>query len=73
MARLTAAARRALPTSDYGLPGKKAYPMPDKTHAGLAKAMADRYASPAEKKKIDAKANKVLGKRTALVNQLKRK
>lgn len=68
MARLTTAARKHLPTKDYGLPAKKgsanrgSYPMPDKTHARVAKAYASRFASPAERVKIDAKANKVLGK-----------
>jgi len=73
MAKLNAADRKALPSSDYGLPGKRAYPMPDREHAGLAKSMAAKYATPAEKAKIDAKANKILGKRTALVNRLKGK
>lgn len=73
MARLNAADRKALPSSDYGLPGQRAYPMPDKKHAAVAKAYASRYATPAEKAKIDAKANKILGKRAAVVNRLKGK
>lgn len=53
------------------MPGKKnssnpaghgAYPMPDKAHARVAKAYASRFASPAERTKIDAKANRILGK-----------
>lgn len=36
--------------------------MPDKKHAAVAKGYASRFASPAERKKIDAKANKILGK-----------
>lgn len=71
MARLTTRARKALPKNDFGLPGKKgaknkagrgAYPMPDKSHARVAKAYAERFASPSERAKIDAKANKILGK-----------
>lgn len=73
MAKLTASDRKKLPKKDFGLPSKKskggqnkagkgAYPMPDKTHARVAKAYASRFASPAEKAKIDAKANKILGK-----------
>ena len=38
MAKLTTKEREALPKSDFGLPGKKAYPMPDKSHAANAKA-----------------------------------
>ena len=78
MARLTTARRKALPKSDYGLPGKAkkgpqggaptgAYPMPDKTHAKVAKAYASKEEaagklSAGAEQKIDAKANKVLGK-----------
>lgn len=61
MAKLTAAARKKLPKGDFAGPGKS-YPVPDKKHAAVAKAYAKRYASPAERAKIDAKANKVLGK-----------
>jgi len=73
MAKLTADQRKRIPKSQFGLPAKKgkngknaagrgAYPMPDKTHARIAKAYATRFASPAERAKIDAKANKILGK-----------
>lgn len=62
MARLTAATRRALPSSAFGEPGKRAYPMPDRAHAANAKARAAQHASPAERAKIDAKANRILGK-----------
>lgn len=59
MAKLTAAARKKLPASDFGGPGRS-YPMPDWSHAIFVKEMAARHASPAERAKIDAKANKVL-------------
>ena len=71
MARLTAAARRRIPRSKMGLPGKAtrrggavrgSYPMPDKTHARVAKAYAKRFASPSQRARIDAKANRILGK-----------
>lgn len=62
MAHLTAAARKKIPSSEFGLPGKRAYPMPDRAHAANAKARAAQFASPAEKAKIDAKANRILGK-----------
>lgn len=60
VARLTAAQRNALPDSAFAGPGRT-YPVPDKSHAQFAKAMATRHAPPATKKKIDAKANRVLG------------
>jgi hypothetical protein len=62
MAKLSAAERKKLPASDFGGPGRS-YPMPDKNHARLAKAMAAKYASPSVRAKVDAKANRVLGKR----------
>lgn len=36
--------------------------MPDKKHAAVAKGFAKRFASPAQQAKIDAKANRILGK-----------
>lgn len=67
MAKLTAAKRNKLPKSDFGLPGREAYPMPDRSHAANAKARATQMEkkgklSPSAKAKIDAKANKILGK-----------
>ena len=66
MSRLTSRRRRELPKSDFGEPGKKAYPMPDKAHARDAKARASEEEnkgklSAGEKAKIDAKADKMLG------------
>lgn len=59
MAKLSAAARKKLPASDFGGPDRS-FPMPDKSHAANAKArVANR--SPALKAKVDAKANKILG------------
>lgn len=68
MAKLTSARRKALPKSDFGLPGRKAYPMPDRSHAANAKARASQAVnagrmSKATEAKIDAKANRKLGKR----------
>ena len=67
MAKLTAAKRNALPKSSFGLPGKKAYPINDRAHAANAKARASQAVkagrmSPSTKAKIDAKANRKLGK-----------
>lgn len=49
------------------MPGEKKYPMPDKSHARNAKARASEMEhkgklSESSKAKIDAKANKVLGR-----------
>lgn len=62
MARLTAKARKKLPDSAFALPEKRAFPIQDKAHAANAKSRAAQFASPAEKARIDAKANKILGK-----------
>lgn len=68
MGLLDSKMRGALPASDFGLPAQRKYPMPDANHARDAKARATQMVakgklSPAQKKKIDAKANKVLGRR----------
>jgi hypothetical protein len=65
MAKLTAAKRKAMPSSEFGLPGKRAYPMPDKAHAVAAKARATQFATPAQRAKIDAKANGIIGRARA--------
>ena len=67
MAKLTSKKRNSLPKSDFGMPGSKKYPMPDKSHAANAKARASQQVakgnlSESEESKIDAKANRVLGK-----------
>lgn len=68
MSKLTTKARKAVPKAEFGLPGERKYPMPDKAHAANAKARAAQQVkagnlSPSSKAKIDAKANKVLGKK----------
>lgn len=68
MAILKTKARNKLKKSTFGLPGERKYPMPDKSHAANAKARATQMVnkgklSPASKSKIDAKANKILGKK----------
>jgi hypothetical protein len=67
MAKLTASKKNAEPAKDFGLPKERKYPMPDAAHARNAKARASQMEhqgklSAADKKKIDAKANKILGK-----------
>ena len=62
MAKLDAKERKELPKSDFGEPGEKKYPMPDKSHAvdakGRAKQMLDKgRLSSSAYSKIVAKAN----------------
>lgn len=66
MAKLKARQRNALPASDFGEPGSRKYPMPDKSHAANAKARATQQVkkgnlSPAEASKIKAKADRKIG------------
>lgn len=68
MAKLTAAKRKKIPKSEFGLPGEKKYPMPDRAHAANAKSRAAQMVkkgklSESAKEKIDAKANKILKKK----------
>lgn len=68
MAKLTTAKRKKIPKSEFALPGIEKYPVEDKAHARNAKARASEMEkkgklSMSSKKKIDAKANKVLGKK----------
>lgn len=76
MGKLSTAKRNKLSKSDFGEPGKKAYPMPDRSHAANAKARASQMEkagklSPSAKAKIDAKANKVLGEKGGKKRQKK--
>ena len=66
MAKLSAGQRKAMPKSEFAGPGRS-YPVPDKSHAANAKARATQMVakgklSSSSKAKIDAKANRVLGK-----------
>lgn len=69
MAKLSGKQRKALPKSEFAGPGKS-YPVPDRAHAANAKARASQAVnagriSKATEAKIDARANKVLGKGAA--------
>ncbi len=66
MAKLKSARRNALPSKEFGLPGSRKYPMPDKSHAANAKARATQMVkrgklSASSAAKIRAKANRKLG------------
>ena len=65
MTTLSAEARDALPDSAFGLPEKRAYPMPDASHARNAKARAseERHKgnlTTEEFTRIDRKADAIL-------------
>ena len=65
MSKLTSKQRKALPASTFAGPNRS-FPIPDKSHAAKAKARATQAVnagrmSPAQKAKIDAKANRKLG------------
>jgi hypothetical protein len=66
MAKMNAQQRNSLPKSNFGLPGVRKYPMPDKAHAANAKSRATQQEnagnlSASGKAQIDAKANRILG------------
>jgi hypothetical protein len=68
VAKLTAKQRNKLPSSEFALPGTRAYPVNDPAHAANAKARATQQVkkgnlSAAQAAKIKAKANRVLGKK----------
>lgn len=52
MAKLTTKERKRLPKGDFAVPGKKAYPIPDKSHARNALARVSQFGSPSEKKEV---------------------
>jgi len=67
MAKLTTKGRKGLGKSEFGMPGERKYPMPDKAHAANAKARATQMVkkgklSEGSAAKIRAKANRMLEK-----------
>jgi hypothetical protein len=66
MVELSTTERNALDDAAFGLPHKRAYPMPDVSHARNAKARAAEEfnlgnLTSAEKAQIDRKADEILG------------
>lgn len=64
--KLSASKRKKIPSSKFGLPGSRKYPMPDRSHAANAKARATQMVkrgklSSASAAKIRSKANAMLG------------
>lgn len=67
MVKLSTSKRNKLSKKTFGLSGERKYPMPDKSHAQNAKVRATQMVkkgklSASSKAKIDAKANRILGK-----------
>lgn len=68
MAKLTAAKRKKIPKSEFGMPEERKFPISDKSHARNAKARASEMQnkgkiSKSTEAKIDAKADKMLNKK----------
>jgi hypothetical protein len=55
MAVLTTKERKRLPKSSFAVPGKRAYPVEDASHARNALARVSQFGSSAEKAKVRAK------------------
>ncbi len=71
MARLTAAKRNALPSSDFAIPSERKYPINDASHRKNAKARASEMAgkgriSGKTESMIDRKADKGLGRKSKM-------
>lgn len=58
MAKLTYKQRKKLPKKSFAEPGKRKYPLMDKSHARNALARVSQFGSPAEKKKVRAAVHK---------------
>jgi hypothetical protein len=54
MAKLTTQQRKALPSSDFAVPGGH-YPVPDASHARNALARVSQFGSPLEKELVKRK------------------
>lgn len=66
---LNARERNALPKGEFGEPASRKYPMPDRSHAANAKARASEMEhkgrlSKGQEEKIDAKADRVLARKS---------
>lgn len=66
MAKLTTKKRNSLSKKSFAEPGKRAYPINDRTHAANALARVSQHGTPAEKAKVRAAVHKkypTMGKR----------
>jgi hypothetical protein len=57
MAKLTSKERKALPKQDFAIPGKRAYPVNDASHARNALARVSQHGTPAQKSEVRAKVH----------------
>lgn len=57
MAQLTASTRRAIPTGEFALPGRR-YPIEDKSHARNALSRVSQNGTTAEKATVRAKVHR---------------
>ncbi len=55
MARLTSAKRNSLPAKSFAEPAKRAYPIPNRSHAINALARVAEFGSPKEKVAVRSK------------------
>jgi hypothetical protein len=58
MAKLTAKKRNALPRKSFAEPGKRKYPIEDKSHARNALSRVSQHGSVGEKKQVRAAVHK---------------
>jgi hypothetical protein len=58
MAKLSTAARKAIPTKSFAEPDKRKYPIENETHARNALARVAKSGTPAEKAKVKAAVKK---------------
>jgi hypothetical protein len=58
MTKLTAAARKKIPTSEFALPGRR-YPIEDKAHARNALARVSQDGTPGEKATVRRKVHRL--------------
>lgn len=56
MAKLTTAARNAMPSKSFALPGRR-YPIENRSHAANALARVSQHGTPAEKATVRAKVH----------------
>lgn len=54
MAKLTAKGRKKIKTSNFAVPGERAYPIQDSSHARNALARVSQHGNPSEKAQVRA-------------------
>ncbi len=62
MAKLTSSQRRHMSLRTFAVPSRRAFPIPDKSHARAALSRIGYARSPAERAAIRKKANAMLGR-----------